>query len=158
MAVGHAGEYGARRLNGADVDRTQRCELLAKIPEAHALRLAEDVTDGSLGDVQIITPPSVGMIMARVRDGAQEQLFNLGEVLVTEARVSIAGHEGWGMVMGSSLDRALAVAILDAALEAGHRNGPAIEVELSELAAHNDAGWLSEWARIAPTRVEFDTF
>ena len=140
------------------MNRTQRCELLATIPEPDAVQLAEGLTDGSLGDVQIITPPTVGMIMARTRDGAKGEVFNLGEVLVTEARVSIAGHEGWGMVMGSSLDRALAVAIVDAALEADHPSRTAIEGKLVELAAEAEAASLIEWVRIAPTRVQFDTF
>lgn len=140
------------------MDRTQRCELLAAIPEPYAMRLAEGVTDGSLGDVQIITPPTVGMVMARARDGAKGEVFNLGEVLVTEARVSIAGHEGWGMVMGGSLDRALAVAIVDAALEAGHSNQAAVENQLLDFAAQAQAEALSEWVRVAPTKVDFDTF
>lgn len=140
------------------MERTQRSEMLAAIPEAHAVRLAEAVADGSLGDVQIITPPTVGMIMARVADGARNELFNLGEVLVTEARVSVAGHEGWAMVMGSSLDRALAAAIVDASLEAGHPQRQAIEQELESLAAEQAALERAEWQRVARTKVEFDTF
>lgn len=140
------------------MDRTERCELLSAMPELDALRLAELVTDDSLGDVQIITPPTVGMVMARARDGAKGEVFNLGEVLVTEARVSVAGHEGWGMVMGGSLDQALAVAIVDAALEAGHVNRAAVEEQLVAFAAQMQVEALSEWERVAPTRVEFDTF
>lgn len=140
------------------MNRTQRCELLAAIPEAHAVRLAESVADGSLGVVQIITPPTVGMIMARVEDGALGVVFNLGEVLVSEARVSIDGHEGWGMVMGGSPDRALAVAIVDAGLEAGHSRRSTIERELLDLAEEVEATALAEWARVEPTKVEFDTF
>jgi alpha-D-ribose 1-methylphosphonate 5-triphosphate synthase subunit PhnG len=140
------------------MDRTRRSELLAAVPATHVVQLAETVADGSLGDVLIITPPTVGMIMARVEDGAHGELFNLGEVLVTEARVSIGGHEGWAMVMGGSLDRALAAAIVDASLEAGHARRAAIEQELLELAVEDETRALEEWKLIAPTRVEFDTF
>ena len=82
------------------MDRQQRFEALTAISELAATRLAERILDGSLGDVAVITPPTVGMIMARAQDGARGEVFNLGEVLVTEARVSIAGREGWGMVLG----------------------------------------------------------
>ncbi len=140
------------------MDRTQRSEMLAAIPEAQTIRLAETVADGALGDVQIITPPTVGMIMARVEDGARNEHFNLGEVLVTEARVSVAGHEGWAMVMGSSLDRALAAAIVDASLEAGHPQQQHIEQELETLAAEQAVLEFAEWQRVARTKVEFDTF
>jgi alpha-D-ribose 1-methylphosphonate 5-triphosphate synthase subunit PhnG len=91
------------------VDRTIRCETLAQAASADVGRLAEIMLDGSLGDVQLLTPPTVGMVMARAIDGAQSETFNLGEVLVSEARVSIAGCEGWGMVMGSDASHALAV-------------------------------------------------
>jgi alpha-D-ribose 1-methylphosphonate 5-triphosphate synthase subunit PhnG len=140
------------------VNRTQRSALLAAIPEPQTVRLAETVADGSLGDVQIITPPTVGMIMARVQDGARDELFNLGEVLVTEARVSVAGHEGWALVMGGSFERALAAAIVDASLEAGHTQRDAIERELEQLAQEQAALELAEWQRVAATKVEFDTF
>ena len=82
------------------MDRLQRFEALTSIPEPAAVGLAERILDGSLGDVAVITPPTVGMVMARAQDGAKGEVFNLGEVLVTEARVSIAGREGWGMVLG----------------------------------------------------------
>ena len=138
------------------MDRLQRFEALTIIPEPAAIRLAERILDGSLGHVAVITPPTVGMVMARAQDGARGEVFNLGEVLVTEARVSIEGREGWGMVLGRAPDHALSVAVVDAGLEAGHRDGPAIERDLAELATEADARTNEEWVRVAPTRVQFD--
>lgn len=132
--------------------------MLAIAPREQVFAMAESLTDGSLGDIQVITPPTVGMIMARAKDGARNEVFNLGEVLVTEARVSIAGHDGWGMVMGSNLDHALAVAIVDAALEAGHPHRDTIERDLIAIAAEAEAAEKAALATIAPTRVMFDNF
>ena len=73
------------------MDRSTRCETLAQVAATDAQRLARLVMDGSLGDVLVVTPPTVGMLMARAVDGARGETFNLGEVLVAEARVSIAG-------------------------------------------------------------------
>ena len=140
------------------MDRHQRFEALAALPEPAAIRLAERVLDGSLGEVAVIAPPTVGMVMARAVDGALGEVFNLGEVLVTEARVSLAGCEGWGMVLGRRPDHALSVAVVDAGLEAGHPAGAAIERELRELAAVAEAEAAQEWRRVAPTRVAFDVF
>jgi alpha-D-ribose 1-methylphosphonate 5-triphosphate synthase subunit PhnG len=140
------------------MDRRRRFEALTAIPEAEAIRLAERVLDGSLGEVAVITQPTVGMVMARAVDGARGEVFNLGEVLVTEARVSIAGREGWGMVLGRSPDHAMSVAVVDAGLEAGHADRPAIERELADLAAAAAATVAEEWTRVAPTRVRFDVF
>ena len=140
------------------MDRQQRFEALTAISEVAATRLAERILDGSLDDVAVITPPTVGMIMARAQDGAKGELFNLGEILVTEARVSIGGHEGWGMVLGRAPDHAISVAVVDAGIEAGHPLGAAIERELADLAAAQAERAAEEWVRVAPTRVQFDTF
>jgi alpha-D-ribose 1-methylphosphonate 5-triphosphate synthase subunit PhnG len=140
------------------MDRLQRFEALTVISETAATGLAERILDGSLGEVAVITPPTVGMIMARAQDGARGEVFNLGEVLVTEARVSIGGHEGWGMVLGRAADHALSIAVVDAGIEAGHPEGAAIERELLDLAAAHAEATAEEWAKVAPTRVQFDVF
>ena len=140
------------------MDRLQRFEALTSIPEPAAVGLAERILDGSLGDVAVITPPTVGMVMARAQDGAKGEVFNLGEVLVTEARVSIAGREGWGMVLGRAPDHALSVAVVDAGLEAGHAERTAIERDLADLAEAAAKSAAEEWVRVAPTRVQFDVF
>jgi alpha-D-ribose 1-methylphosphonate 5-triphosphate synthase subunit PhnG len=140
------------------MDRLARFEALTVIPALAAVSLAERVLDGSLGDVDVISPPTVGMLMARAADGARGEVFNLGEVLVTEARVSVNGHEGWGMVVGRAPDHALSVAIVDAGLEAGHPQRAMIERELASLAAAAAALADQGWQRVAPTRVQFDVF
>jgi len=140
------------------MDRMERSEALARLPAAAVCRLAERVADGSLGEIALVTPPTVGMVMARVRDGARAEVFNAGEVLVTEARVAIADHEGWGMVMGANPDQALAIAIVDAAIEAGHAASADVERELAALAAAVEAAARAERAGLAATRVAFETF
>jgi alpha-D-ribose 1-methylphosphonate 5-triphosphate synthase subunit PhnG len=139
------------------MDRQQRFEALTTIPEADAIRLADRVRASSPGPFAVITPPTVGMIMARAIDGALGEQFNLGEVLVTEARVTVAGHEGWGMVLGGRPEHALAVATVDAALEAGHAAHEQIVAELARLVARAENDAHAEWARVAPTRVQFDS-
>lgn len=140
------------------MDRRSRFQALTVISEPAAISLAEQVLDGALADVSVITPPTVGMVMARAADGARGEVFNLGEILVTEARVSVAGHEGWGMVLGRAPDHALSVAIVDAGLEAGHPRSAAIERQIAEFADVAAQRGAQEWQRIAPTRVQFDVF
>jgi alpha-D-ribose 1-methylphosphonate 5-triphosphate synthase subunit PhnG len=140
------------------MDRHRRCELLAGIPAVAARCLAERVLDGSLGRATIVVPPTVGMVMARAVDGAKGEAFNLAEVLVTEARVTLAGQEGWGMVVGRAPDHALAIALLDAGLEAGHAAREEIERELDSVARDGAARLTEEWERLGPTKVDFQNF
>jgi alpha-D-ribose 1-methylphosphonate 5-triphosphate synthase subunit PhnG len=152
----------SQRCSGAPyrerVNRTTRCETLAQVSPDAAQRLAHSILDGSLGEVQIITPPTVGMLMARAVDGARAETFNLGEVVVSEARVSIAGHQGWSMVMGANAEHALAAAIVDAGIEAGHASARPITAELARLAAELEQRLTAEIDVVAPTRVRFETF
>lgn len=139
------------------MDRTQRSELLARLPDEDLAALSALVEDEPVGVREIVSPPTVGMVMMRMIEGAQGEIFNFGEVLVTECTVSVSGHEGWSMVMGSRLQGALAAATVDAALEAGHTRRPAIERRLRDRAAELDADLADERDRLAATRVQFET-
>src|SRR4029079_9114262 len=121
-------------------------------------QLAERMLADAPGVIAVITPPTVGMVMARAIDGRQGETVNVGGVLVTEARVSIDGHEGWGMVLGRAPDHAMSVAVVDASIEAGHPERAGIERELPALVAAAPATVAQEWAKGAPTRVQFDVF
>lgn len=139
------------------MDRTDRCELLTQLSDEELARLAALVIDGSLGAVTLITPPTLGMVMARAIEGARGEVFNVGEVLVTECLVSVAGHEGWCMLLGSRPEGAVAAASVDASLEAGHPGRTQVEAELLAYAAARDAAALVERDRLAASRVQFET-
>jgi alpha-D-ribose 1-methylphosphonate 5-triphosphate synthase subunit PhnG len=140
------------------MNRAERAQALARMPAEEAVWLAERLSDTTLGEVEVISPPTIGMVMARAVDGARGQTFNVGEILVTEARVSVAGVEGWGMVMGSAREHALAMAVVDASLEANHPRRAATERLLQRLSARADNQRAEEARRVAPTRVQFETF
>src|ERR1035438_2711683 len=50
-------------------------------------------------EMNITRPPRSGLLMMTVKDSFDAD-FHLGEVLVTEAAVSMGGSEGFGMVSG----------------------------------------------------------
>jgi len=56
-----------------------------------------------------------GLVMVRMRESAQNSLFNLGEVLITEAKVMINNSIGIGIVEGHRSDMAQDLAVIDAA-------------------------------------------
>lgn len=138
------------------LDRGRRFELLAALPEGEASRLAGEALRLAGTEVSVVVPPTVGMLMARAADGARGERFNLAEVLVTEARVALGGHEGWGMVMGRRPEHALAVAILDAAAEVDAGARRLVDGALLAQAQRAGAARAGEWASLAPTRVDFE--
>jgi alpha-D-ribose 1-methylphosphonate 5-triphosphate synthase subunit PhnG len=63
--------------------------------------------------INLLRPPAAGLIMMKVKS-SHGTVFHLGEVLVTEARVSCADRTGYGCCMGERMDGAVALACLDA--------------------------------------------
>lgn len=120
------------------------------------LDLAEAVLDQSGAALMVITPPRVGMVMLRLREPVDGTLFNAGEVLVTEAQVALAEHQGYAMRLGRTPEATLAAAILDAAVEAAHPLTPRILAQLARLAAAEQERQLAAWREVAATRVAFD--
>lgn len=139
------------------MEREQRCAVLAQ-DSLVARDLARTVLESTPGDIAVILPPTVGMVMVRVTDSAKGEVFNLGEALVTEARVSLNGTEGWSMVMGNDSTHALAAAIVDAALAEDVAGSPALIAELERAAGEQGRRRQVDWERVAPTRVDFQNF
>lgn len=139
-------------------DRNRRFSILAQAaePAIPLLDLAERVLAKSGAEVAVATPPQVGMVMLRLREPTDGTVFNAGEILVTEARVTIGAHDGYAMRLGRAPELTLAAALLDAAMEGAHPLTPAIEAALGACEEAERARQLTAWRAVAPTRVAFD--
>ena len=127
-------------VNAMDPERIERLlELLADL------------------ELEITLPPRVGLVMLTVKDSFGIA-FHPGEALATEARISLHGCEGYGMVLGEDPRRALVKATMDALFRCG-RPEPAwagIAVFLAEEVDRQNDQNKQERALIAATRVSFD--
>jgi alpha-D-ribose 1-methylphosphonate 5-triphosphate synthase subunit PhnG len=136
------------------VEQVRRFEAIALARPGELTPLANTV----LADVEpaIVRGPQTGMLMLQACDSAEGIRFNVGEVLVTEALVAIGPHHGYAMIQGLDREGALAGAILDAAVEAGHPETPRILALLERLEQRSYFDRQHAWVRVAPTRVVFD--
>jgi alpha-D-ribose 1-methylphosphonate 5-triphosphate synthase subunit PhnG len=102
--------------------------------------------------------PRPVLLMARVRETVDGELFNLGEVLATSCEVSVNGKPGWGMVLGNEPAKALCAAVIDAALRGAIPEEAVEEVrdELSLQLAFAREARRERWAAVQDTRVEFE--
>jgi alpha-D-ribose 1-methylphosphonate 5-triphosphate synthase subunit PhnG len=107
-----------------------------------------------LGAVEVVQSRT-GLVMLPFRDTVQGTDFFLGEVLVAEAHIRAAGAEGYGMVTGRDLERAMAMAVLDAGRALGMPEVAAFVVRETALQAEEDRALLR---RVEATRVEMETF
>lgn len=106
--------------------------------------------------VSIVRAPRSALVMMPLIDSF-EVAFNLGEVLVTDATVSIDGVEGYGMVVGDCPRRALARAAAAAVLNRGC--GPLYDTLVTLLESQERAYQairVQEQALVSTTRVNFD--
>lgn len=136
------------------MNRDRRFELLAHAGKEELCKLAEKVLEDV--DIKVIKKPTPGMIMMRCRDNAHSCVFNFGEVLVIDAEVSLGNSTGYAMVMGMEPERALAGAILDCAVEAGHALTSEILFMLKAEEQRLQEEKVRTWKEIETTKVDFE--
>lgn len=130
--------------------------ILTHAPAESVKLFAESIMD-HLGEITVLSN-RVGLVMLPYTDTAHGTQFYLGEVLIAEARVQIAGGgEGYAAVMGHDLVQALGIALLDAALQAN--------LETEKIAAflheHEQLQKAADEAllrAVESTRAEMETF
>jgi alpha-D-ribose 1-methylphosphonate 5-triphosphate synthase subunit PhnG len=136
------------------MNRDKRFELIAHANSERICEIAERILADT--EVEVIKKPVGGMIMMRFRDTAEKCIFNLGEVLVTEAEVRIDEELGYAIVMGRDPEAALAGAILDAAVEAEHPLAPEIVDLLGSEEVRRKEELQKTWAEVVTTKVDFE--
>lgn len=133
-------------------------EILSVLARADAMRLkafAEPLI-ADLGDIEV-RENRTGLVMLPMRDTAQGVHFHLGEVLMSEARISAAGIEGYGMRRGRDLEAAMAMALVDLCVAMGLRHDDCaafVEAEAQSQAGEDEA----TLKRVEATRVDMETF
>ena len=135
-------------------DHTRLLDILARADASRLAALAEGLL-GALGPVEVVQSRT-GLAMLPMRDTVQGTDFHLGEVLVAEAHIRAAGTEGYGMIVGRDLNRAMAMAVVDAAASLGQT--PEIRAFLHREAAEQAATDSARLCAVEATRVDMETF
>jgi alpha-D-ribose 1-methylphosphonate 5-triphosphate synthase subunit PhnG len=138
-------------------DHREALEILAASDPVALKALAEDMLD-DLSEVEVLANRT-GLAMLPFQDTVKGTAFHLGEVLVAEAhiRLSANGIEGYGAVTGRDLEQAMAMAVVDVAMAAGHRPEPILEFLKVEERRQRDADRL-RLRKVEATRVQMETF
>lgn len=135
-------------------DHARRLDILARADAGALMALADRLLPG-LGEVEVLQSRT-GLVMLPMRDTVKGTDFHLGEVLVAEAHIRAGGIEGYGMILGRDLERAMAMAVVDAAATLGH--GPGIDAFLAREAEALAAADTARLCEVEATRVEMETF
>jgi alpha-D-ribose 1-methylphosphonate 5-triphosphate synthase subunit PhnG len=95
------------------MQRKRRTTILIEGAPELARQLAQEVL--SRYPVVTIAAAHNGLVMIKMREAAKNSLFYLGELLITECKVQIAGVLGLGLVKGDERELAFHLAVIDAA-------------------------------------------
>jgi alpha-D-ribose 1-methylphosphonate 5-triphosphate synthase subunit PhnG len=137
------------------VERSRRTRIL--IEGSAELRRELSLLVAARRTVASVDEPRGALVMVKARETAKNGLFYLGELLVTEAKVQIEGHIGLGIIAGDEPEAARELAIIDAAFNAGLEEASGWDPRLMEEEARIEAREADEAARIARTRVAFES-
>jgi alpha-D-ribose 1-methylphosphonate 5-triphosphate synthase subunit PhnG len=131
--------------------------ILANCPEEQACQLASIVLQSyQQSQVKLLSGPRQALVMLRVRETVANSVFHAGEVLVTEVKLELDGQFGFGMIMGESPRRAMAVALVDAALRKGGLVADQLQRELVELDRQLTKQNQQIQALVARTKADFE--
>lgn len=93
--------------------RKERTWVLVEDQKELAGKLAAQAR--TLFNIEVREEPRLMLLMNKVRESAQNSLFYAGETLVTRARVRIQDRNGLGIICGENYQKALDMAVIDAA-------------------------------------------
>jgi alpha-D-ribose 1-methylphosphonate 5-triphosphate synthase subunit PhnG len=144
-----------KELRCDDLNRRKRTEILIKGDPKIAKELASKIEKSY--KVNVIQEAENCLVMVKMRETAQNSLFYLGEVLVTETKVQINGKIGIGIVRDNKPELSYWLAIVDAAYNAGLAECLEWEEILEEENRKITDKILELQAKILMTKVNFDT-
>ena len=95
------------------MEKKRLFKIMAQADRDVIIGLADKIKQSR--EVVIVKSPEKALTMIKMREPVKESLFYLGEVIVTEATVSLDGTNGTAVTMGDDFDKTLAMAVIDAA-------------------------------------------
>lgn len=132
------------------MEKRRLFKIMFKADRDEIINLANEIKE--INDVLVVKEPEKVLAMIKMREPVKESLFYLGEVVVTEATVSVNGVNGMAVAMGDDYEKTLSMAIIDAAY-----NGKVFEKEnvLLELEKDQISKEEKENAMFMKTMVDF---
>lgn len=102
----------------------------------------------------IVKEPAKTLTMIKLRDPVKQGVFFIGEVIVCEAAVEIGDTRGISVLMGDDTEKALDMAIIDAAVNLGVFED---FEKLAALEAEQDKRVQQEYVMTLKTMVNFES-
>jgi alpha-D-ribose 1-methylphosphonate 5-triphosphate synthase subunit PhnG len=103
------------------MDKRRLTKVLVRADRGEVAALSADIQ--KMYRPVITKGPGKTLTMIKLRDPVKQGVFYIGEVIVCDAAVEIEGTPGAAVLMGDDTDKALDMAIIDAAVNKSVFNG-----------------------------------
>ncbi|MBS4032128.1 MAG: phosphonate C-P lyase system protein PhnG [Clostridiales bacterium] len=137
------------------MQRKRRTTILVKSGKQLAKLFAGEIIQNY--PVVTVQEPQNGLIMIKMRESAQNKLFYLGEVFVTECKVQVGNVLGVGIIQDDQPEMAYYLALIDAAYNADLAETKRWEAMLTEEENRIMAREAQERFTLLKTTVNFET-
>jgi alpha-D-ribose 1-methylphosphonate 5-triphosphate synthase subunit PhnG len=107
--------------------------------------------------VTVLKEPAKTLVMLPMREPVRGTPFYIGELLAAEAMVEVEGARGMGICMGDDFGKALSMAIIDGAFNAGLDECLWLTERLEALEERQALALRQEAALHKATQVSFET-
>lgn len=99
------------------LEKKRLFQILSRADRTEVIRLGKALQEKY--PVVVVKQPEKTLAMIKMREPVQESLFYLGEVIVTEAMVTLQDTVGTAVCMGDDFEKTLYTAVIDAAENCG---------------------------------------
>ena len=99
------------------MEKKRLFRILSKADRQDVIHLGEDLQQQY--SLTIVKKPEKSLVMIKIREPVKNSLFYLGETIITEAVVQLEDTVGTAVTMGDDFEKALHMAIIDAAENKG---------------------------------------
>jgi alpha-D-ribose 1-methylphosphonate 5-triphosphate synthase subunit PhnG len=140
------------------LDTKQRTKILSEVPARDLEPWIHRIE--SVASIHEIKPPQLGLLMMRAVESVEQDVFNVGEVLVCECTVLIDGTLGYGVMVDNDSERVRALAVLDAVFHTDDPKWEKLHTQLEDWLVQKEQeqiqSWHSEFEKIQRSLVNFD--
>lgn len=137
------------------MDKRKLSEIMARDGSGEVECLARWVEERH--PATVLKEPVTTLVMLPMREPVRGTRFYIGELLATEAAVELNGVRGIGVCMGEEYAKALAMAVIDAAFNAGIDECAWLKEKLEALEKRQHDALDHEAALHLSTKVVFNT-
>ena len=89
------------------MEKRRLFKIMSKADRKAVIELADKIRKDH--ELVVIKEPEKALAMIKMREPVKESLFYLGEVIVTEATVSVDGVSGTAVAMGDDFEKTLSM-------------------------------------------------